>query len=164
MGFGRSKTAAGIDDGMAAIAALSVVLRRFFRIFLSLRRLSLELKTYTCSVNPYRSRQGRGADFFSQTCSHATLGQQNQPFTQILLQRSGTLKSRKGSFTNKFLPGPEALHCGGAELPEPLERLTRANYRDSLDGRPWSRDFINVRKLEMAHGIRELHTVDGNGS
>ena len=38
-------------------------------------------------------------------------------------------------FFNKFLHGHEALHCGGTELPEPLERLTRANYRDSLDGR-----------------------------
>ncbi len=45
-------------------------------------------------------------------------------------------------FFNKFLPGPEALHYDGTELPEPLERLTRANYRDSLDGRSWSRDFI----------------------
>ena len=35
---------------MAAIAALSVVLRFFFRIPLSLRRLRLELKTYTRSV------------------------------------------------------------------------------------------------------------------
>jgi hypothetical protein len=26
-------------------------------------------------------------------------------------------------FFNKFLPGPEALHYGGTELPEPLERL-----------------------------------------
>ena len=67
-------------------------------------------------------------------------------------------------FFNKFLHGHEALHCGGTELPEPLERLTRANYRDSLDGRPWSRDFINVQKLEMVEDIRELHTVDENGS
>jgi hypothetical protein len=34
------------------------------------------------------------------------------------------------------------LHYDGTELPEPLERLTRANYRDSLDGRSWDRDFI----------------------
>ncbi len=45
-------------------------------------------------------------------------------------------------FFNKFLPGLGALHYDGTELPEPLERLTRANYRDSLDGRSWDRDFI----------------------
>jgi hypothetical protein len=28
-------------------------------------------------------------------------------------------------FFNKFLPGLGALHCGGTELPEPLERLAR---------------------------------------
>jgi hypothetical protein len=39
-------------------------------------------------------------------------------------------KSRRGfhrPFFNKFLPGPEALHYDGTELPEPLERLA-AHY------------------------------------